>query len=251
MRREPLPPAERPLVIAHRGSSLAEPEHTMAAMRRALDDGADGIECDVRLTRDRQPVCHHDADLDRTSNAVGRMYRRSLAELADLDFGDGHGVLTLRALLEFCRTAPRPLGLLIETKHPSRWLWQVERAVVAELVQQLGPRLEGLPFLAGMSFSPVAVRRFAGLNPHLERVRLRSHRAPIPQLSASHSSGLDIALVRTDRSVVRDCHELGQRTYVWTVNDPDDMALCVELGVDGIITDDPATARAVVDAAHG
>ena len=47
--------------------------------------------------------------------------------------------------------------------------------------------------------------------------------------------------------MVRDCHEHGQLTYVWTVNHPDDMALCVDLGVDGIITDDPGTARTVVD----
>jgi glycerophosphoryl diester phosphodiesterase len=223
----------------------------MPAMRRALEDGADGIECDVRLTRDRQPVCHHDADLDRTSNGSGRLYKRSLAELGRLDFGDGRGVLTLRELVEFCRDASRPLGLLVETKHPSRWSWQVERHVVAELVQGLGPQLDGLPFLAVMSFSPVAVRRLAALAEDLERVRLRSNRAPIPQMSTSHATGLDIALVRQDPSVVRDCHELGQRTYVWTVNDPDDMALCVNLGVDGIITDHPATARAVVDRAYG
>jgi glycerophosphoryl diester phosphodiesterase len=251
MRRPPRPPALTPLVIAHRGASMHEPEHTMRAMQRAVDDGADGIECDVRLTRDRQPVCHHDADLDRTSDGTGKLDRRSLAELGEVDFGEGPGVLTLRRLTEFCRDQPRPLGLLVETKHPSRYSWQVERAVVAELVQTLGPYLEGLPFLAGMSFSPVAVRRLAALAPRLERVRLRSRRAPIPVLSASHASGLDIRLVRQDPTVVRDCHELGQLTYVWTVNRPEDMRLCADLGVDGIVTDDPATARAVVDAAHG
>lgn len=251
MRRPPLPPAARPLVIAHRGASMHEPEHTMAAMERAVAEGADGLECDVRLTRDRQPVCHHDADLDRTSDATGKLYRRSLAELQDLDFGDGDGVLTLRRLVEFCRDQPRPLGLSIETKHPSRWSWQVERMVVAELFQGLGKDLQGLPFLNVMSFSPVAVRRVAALAPGLERVRLRSHRAPIPQLSTSHATGLDIRLLRAEPSVVRDCHEYGQRTYVWTVNTVEDMDLCVRLGVDGIITDDPATARAVVDRAYG
>ena len=197
------------------------------------------------------PVCHHDAELDRTSDGTGKLYRYSLAELADLDFGDGTGVLTLRRLVEFCRDQPRPVGLSIETKHPSRWSWQVERMVVAELVQALGRDMTGLPLLNVMSFSPVAVRRVAALAPGLERVRLRSRRAPILQLTTSHATGLDIRLVRVDPSVVRDCHEYGQRTYVWTVNRPEDMDLCVRLGVDGIITDDPATARAVVDAADG
>lgn len=249
MRRPPRPPAERPLVIAHRGASKAEPENTMAAMRRAYDDGADGLESDLRLTRDRQVVCHHDRDLDRTSDATGPLHGRSLAELGEVDFGDGPGVLTLRQLVRFCRDAERPMGLLVETKHPSRFFWQVERAVVGELVQELGPYLEGLPFLAGMSFSPVAVRRFAALAPRLERVRLRSRRAPIPQLSTSHASGLDIRLVRQDPTVVRDLHELGQLTYIWTVNRPEDMALCVRLGVDGIVTDLPAVCREVVDGA--
>lgn len=221
----------------------------MAAMQRAVDDGADALECDARLTRDRQVVCHHDAELDRTSDATGKLHSRSLADLAEVDFGTGPGILTLRELVAFCRDRPQPLGLMVETKHPSRFVWQVERAVVAELVQGLGPYLDRLPLVAGMSFSPVAVRRFAALAPRMQRVRLRSNRAPIPQLSTSHASGLDIKLVRADPSVVRDCHERGQLTYVWTVNKPDDMALCVDLGVDGIITDDPGTARAVVD--HG
>lgn len=218
----------------------------MAAMQRALDDGADGVECDVRLTRDRQVVCHHDADLERTSNGEGKLYRRSLAELERLDFGDGQGILTLRRLLEFCLQAPRPFGLFVETKHPSRWFWQVERQVVAELVHGLGPDLTGLPYLAVMSFSPIAVRRFAGLEPRLQRVRLRSHRAPIPQLSTSHGSGLDVDLVRDDPEVVQDCHRRGQLVHVWTVNTPEDVELCVRLGVDGIITDEPALARDVV-----
>lgn len=222
----------------------------MAAMVRAVADGADVLECDVRLTRDRQPVCHHDSELDRTSDATGKLYKRSLAELMDVDFGDGPGILTLRRLVAFCLEQPRPVGLSIETKHPSRWTWQVERMVVAELVHALGRDLEGLPSLSVMSFSPVAVRRFAALDPRLERVRLRSHRAPIPHLSAAHATGLDVRLVRADPTVVRDCHEHGQRTYVWTVNAAEDMDMCVDLGVDGIITDDPATARAVVDAMH-
>lgn len=251
MRRPPLPSAGRPLVLAHRGASLAEPEHTMAAMERAVADGADVLECDVRLTRDGQPVCHHDAGLERTSDATGSVSMRTLAELERVDFGDGPGVLTLRRLLEFCRDRPQPVGLSIETKHPSRWWWQVERTVVTELQRGLGKDLAGLPLLNVMSFSPMAVCRLTRLAPHLERVRLRSLRAPIPQLGRSHATGLDMRLLRADPSIVRSCHEQGQRTYVWTVNAVEDMALCVELGVDGIITDDPATARAVVDGAWG
>jgi glycerophosphoryl diester phosphodiesterase len=76
-----------PLAFAHRGASAALPEHTLAAYLRALDDGADGVECDVRLTRDGHLVCVHDRRLERTSNGRGRVSSRTLAELAELDFG--------------------------------------------------------------------------------------------------------------------------------------------------------------------
>jgi glycerophosphoryl diester phosphodiesterase len=80
----------RPLVFAHRGASAVEPEHTLAAYLRALEDGADGLECDVRLTRDGHLVCLHDRRLERTSNGRGRVSRSTLAELSQLDFGSWH-----------------------------------------------------------------------------------------------------------------------------------------------------------------
>ena len=61
----------RPLVIAHRGASADVPEHTLAAYERAIEVGADGLECDVRLTRDGHLVCIHDRTLDRTSTGTG------------------------------------------------------------------------------------------------------------------------------------------------------------------------------------
>ena len=79
-----------PQVFAHRGSSAALPEHTLAAYLRALREGADGLECDVRLTRDGHLVCVHDRRLDRTSNGKGRVSGRTLAELDALDFGSWH-----------------------------------------------------------------------------------------------------------------------------------------------------------------
>ena len=81
---------DHPLVFAHRGSSAALPEHTLAAYLRALEEGADGLECDVRLTRDGHLVCVHDGRLERTSNGRGRVGARTLAELDALDFGSWH-----------------------------------------------------------------------------------------------------------------------------------------------------------------
>ena len=74
-----------PFVVAHRGASADRPEHTLAAYQLALDEGADGVECDVRLTKDGHLVCVHDRSLDRTSTGTGLVSEVTLAELRELD----------------------------------------------------------------------------------------------------------------------------------------------------------------------
>src|SRR5215468_5747873 len=112
--------AAGPLVFAHRGASAERPEHTEEAYQLAIEQGADGLECDVRLTRDGHLVCIHDATLRRTSNGRGRVSALTLDELRQLDFG-GAPLLTLDDLLTLATSAGRPLRLLVETKHPSRY----------------------------------------------------------------------------------------------------------------------------------
>jgi len=248
----------RPLVFAHRGSSAALPEHTLDAYRRAIDEGADGLECDVRLTRDGHLVCIHDRRLDRTSNGRGRVSAATLDELERLDFGSWHpetsrssgpvlaGVLTLERLIATTVDAGRPLWLLIETKHPSRFGSAVEERLV-ELLKRYG--LAGGDPLAMikvvvMSFSPLAVRSVRTLAPDLptgylfELVppRVRDGRAPF----GASILGPSVGALRTHPEVVGRAHERGHQVYVWTVNTPDEVELVAGLGVDGIISDRPA-----------
>src|ERR1700712_3758106 len=79
-----------PLVVAHRGASVDLAEHTLAAYQAALDTGADGLECDARLTRDGYLVCVHDRRGDRTSNGSGTVSELDLAGLQSLDFSSWH-----------------------------------------------------------------------------------------------------------------------------------------------------------------
>src|SRR5215470_1582163 len=172
-----------PLVVAHRGSSFALPEHTIGAYLRAIDEGADGLECDVRLTRDGHLVCIHDGRLERTSNGVGKVSRQRLADLHELDFGGWHPhpdggretptrVLTLERLLDAAVDAGRPLRLFIETKHPTRHGGDVEARLTAMLRRYGLERPDndkGLRVTV-MSFSALAVRRARVLLPHLEHV---------------------------------------------------------------------------------
>ncbi|MGW4499282.1 glycerophosphodiester phosphodiesterase [Micromonospora sp. NPDC004336] len=252
-----------PLVFAHRGSSYDLPEHTLAAYLRALDEGADGLECDVRLTRDGHLVCVHDRRLDRTSNGHGLVSTRTLAELEALDFGSWHPgcvpadgdevlddsrtrLLTLERLLDAVLAAGRPVRLLIETKHPSRYGGDVERKLVA-LLRRYGltePKPDDPVQVTVMSFSPLAVRRARELAPALPTVLLlevlprwlRLGRLPF----GARIAGPGVALVRARPQLVPALRAAGNQVYVWTVNKPDDLDLVLAAGVDGVITDRPA-----------
>ncbi|KXK62558.1 glycerophosphodiester phosphodiesterase [Micromonospora rosaria] len=252
-----------PLVFAHRGSSADLPEHTLAAYLRALDEGADGLECDVRLTRDGHLVCVHDRRLDRTSNGHGLVSARTLAELDLLDFGSWHPgcgpagsvdpvdesrtrLLTLQRLLDAVLAAGRPVRLLIETKHPTRYGRNVERRLVA-LLRRYGladPGPDDPVRVTVMSFSPLAVRRTRELAPRLPTVLLveslprwlRLGRLPF----GTRIAGPGVELLRARPELVPALRRAGNQVYVWTVNEPADLDLVLTAGVDGIITDRPA-----------
>ena len=90
------PHGEHPFVVAHRGASADRPEHTRAAYELALQEGADGVECDVRLTRDGHLVCVHDRRVDRTSSGTGLVSDMTLAQLRELDWGAWHSTAGLK-----------------------------------------------------------------------------------------------------------------------------------------------------------
>jgi glycerophosphoryl diester phosphodiesterase len=164
----------RPLVYAHRGASAAFAEHTRAAYLRALADGADGVECDVQLSRDQHVVLLHDANLDRTSDGTGPVAERTIDELRRLDFSSWKGVripeaygarseqfLTLPDLLDLLRESGRDIGLAIELKHPSPYQLKLEDRVLEVLrTEGWDPRTSRLGNISitFMSFSPDAVR---------------------------------------------------------------------------------------------
>ena len=238
-----------PLVIAHRGASAAYPEHSRSAYEKALADGADGLECDVRLSRDGQLVLIHDRTLDRTSDQRGPVSQRSLAQLRGVDFG-GEGIFTLDELIELAQAAGRPVQLLIETKHPNRYGKAVELRLLA-LLRRHGldrPREDALVQVTVMSFSPLAVRRVRALAPGLPRVQLMDLIPPGLKPSrlpfGARIAGPGLELVRRRPDLVRRLKAQGNDVYVWTVNTTADVDLVMRLGVDGIITDRPAEVRA-------
>ena len=299
--RPALEPNPNPLVIAHRGASGAIAEHTLPAYLAAIDTGADGLECDVRLTRDGHLVCVHDRTVNRTSNGTGIVSELDLSGLQALDFGSWHdelpsspdelltdspylagvapdrelpdssAVLTLEMLLGVVADAGRPLQLLIETKHPTRYAGLVEKELV-RLLRRFGwagtgdwadepvPTADGSP--AGtwpapaghpvtiMSFAPIALRRIRQLAPSVPLTLLMTEERWMPirrdgALPAGvHISGPGIRVLRSEPEYVERAHQAGNRVFCWTVDRPEDVELVSGLGVDAIITNRPAAVLA-------
>jgi glycerophosphoryl diester phosphodiesterase len=257
---------ERPQVVAHRGSSELEAEHTLKAYRRALKDGADGLEADVRLTADGHLVCVHDRRIDRTSNGRGPVSALPLTELEKLDWASwknrwqepsddepdydeaSGSILTLERLFEMVKDWGRPVDLAIETKHPTRFAGLVEQRLI-ELLDRFGwarPRRGTVSPARVMSFSWMSLRRCLELAPGLEtvylmmRVPMRFRDGTLPL--GARVAGPSIDIVRAHPEYVARAHAAGNQVHVWTVNSEADIALCAGLGVDAIITDNPAQA---------
>ena len=253
------------LVVAHRGSSGAHAEHTLTAYEKAIVEGADALECDVRLTRDGVLVCVHDRRVDRTSDGRGVVSTLELAELAELDFAswkqrehdalleasweepdtDGGRVLTLERLLQLVIEASRPVQLHVETKHPTRYGGLVEKSLV-DLLGRYGlgqPLTRSASRVTVMSFAATSLRRVHAMAPALPTVLLMS-RVPLRYRDGSLPPRVGIAgpsleVLRAHPGYVERVHAAGHRVHVWTVDEEDDIAYVLGLGVDAVISNHP------------
>ena len=261
------------LVVAHRGSSASHAEHTLAAYEKAVAEGADALECDVRLTRDGVLVCVHDRRVDRTSDGRGSVSALELAELHELDFAswkgrdhdplleasweevdrEGGRVLTLERLLQLVRDHERPVQLHIETKHPTRYGGLVEKALV-ELLDRYGlarPLSRSVSQVTVMSFAAVSLRRMQVMAPSLpsvflmERVPLRFRDGSLPpQVDVA---GPSLAILRAHPRFVERVHSQGHRLHVWTVDEQEDIDYVLGLGVDAVISNQPRRVLRTLD----
>jgi glycerophosphoryl diester phosphodiesterase len=212
-----------------------------------------GLECDVHFSADDELICLHDLTLDRTSTSSGRAYEHTVEQLKLLDFGsrslpdpgpEQRELVTLRELMIMVRDARRdhvPVSLVIETKHPNERGREVEERVAAMLVE-FGWDHPGAPVRL-LSFSVKAVRRFGWLLPGLERTllieddlgRWRDGRLP----DGVRVVGPDLELIKEDPGFVTRSVQRGHQVHVWTVNEPEDVRFCRDLGVTGFTTDYP------------
>jgi glycerophosphoryl diester phosphodiesterase len=231
-------------IYAHRGASHDFPEMTMVAYENAVKQGADGFECDLRLTKDGVAVLWHDADLKRRANNAAVVHESTYAQLAAIY----PQIVTLDQFIDFGITEKK--SLLLETKHPVPSRTEIENHVVQKLHKE-AKRIEKAGIdITVMSFSWFAVERVKQLDKSIVLTYLI--RETTPRLSvrytSAHSIGPGIAQLRKKPALAQQIKSAGKRLNVWTVDEPSDIILCRHLGVDNLITNRPAFAREVLAA---
>jgi glycerophosphoryl diester phosphodiesterase len=235
----------RPIVIAHRGDKKHAPENTLSAFKLAAEKGADAIEFDVKLTSDGHVIVLHDRTVNRTTNGTGNMSELPFSALRDLDAGAwfsedfrGECIPTLDEVFEtvgkrvYMNVELKDYGTLgdalvpkvieLVTKHglQNRVLFSSFFArnlmKARSLLSEVPRGLLCMPGLAGFWGRTFTWRGdYFALHPHL----------------ADAGPGL-----------VNRVHAAGKRVHVWTVNAEEDLKGMIGLGVDAILTDDPALA---------
>ena len=224
------------LIYAHRGASADFPELTLSAYEGAVEQGADGFECDVRISKDEIPVLWHNSSmLERAGN------RGLIAEMTFLEIKRAYPqVLTLDTFLDFA--IEKKKGVLIETKHPVISGNRVEELIVEMLEKK--KVLEKIP-LNVMSFSWSAIEKVKRLNPEISSTLLLHKYTPWFQIkySSAVSIGPEIDELRAEPMKAMRIKDSGRSLNVWTVDEDEDMKLCEQLGVDILITNKPAHAR--------
>ncbi len=242
-------PQARP-VVAHRGNSAFFPENTVESLLQGIDLGADGVEFDVRLTRDGKPVVIHDATVDRTTEGSGPVERFTLAELQGLDAGyrftrDGgrtfpwrgrglhipsldealDAIGTTSAIIEIkTHTASAEARRVLDRHGAAR------RVLIGSFSAEALAPFRGTAFATGASRADTVRLILASLGGGVDRL-------PYDALCIPPSwHGLPIPVLR----LARAGRQGGALTHVWTIDDPTRARALWDGGVNGILSNDPA-----------
>lgn len=229
-------------ITAHRGASMWAPENTLAAMRRALDDGTDWVEIDVQESVDGRVVVVHDSDFMRLAGVPTKVWDATYDELRQLDIGSSFApefsdqrTPTLEQVLELCRDRA---GVNIELKYYGHDESLEQRVV--DIVEAMGMQEQ----IVVMSLKYDAVQKVRSMRPDWTLGLLTA--VAIGDLTRLDADFLAVNTGLATRSFVRSAHAAGKEVLVWTINDALTAYAMISRGVDGIITDDPAMGSRVL-----
>jgi len=231
-------------IIAHRGASSKFPENTMIAYKQALKDGADAIELDIHLSRDKVPVVIHDETVDRTTDGYGFVKDYTVSDLKRLSAGHWKGwkyrkaeIPTLVEVLEWIKNTN--LLLVIELKNnlfPYKGMEEIAMALIEKYSM-----MDRTIF---SSFNHDSLLTIKKLNKDAETAPLYSKpiQDPVNYAKSMGASGVHPYFRITTESLVKKLHENGLKIRPYTVNSPHFMTTLFNWGADALITDEPAIA---------
>jgi len=221
------------LIYAHRGVSSDFAEGSKAAYEGALAQGADGFECDVRLTKDKQIICYHDRNTTRLSKINLEIAKSTYSELKEkVD------PYRLDQLLDLAIENKK--DLVIEFKHPVPTGGLVEKLTHNLLAEKSAAITKNKITVSLISFSYLATLRnlrSGHQSAYLIQSKILSKINPAPIIGPS------IKLVRENPEFISTQIKKGKKVFVWTVNNEADLQLCARLGVNAVMSDNPARAR--------
>jgi glycerophosphoryl diester phosphodiesterase len=237
--------SERLEITAHRAGAAGAPENTIAALRRAIADRADWAEIDVQLTADKALVVMHDIDLARVGGGNRQVGEATLAEIQALDVGSltgpefaGERIPTFAALLAAAGDAIR---LNVELKpHGKADALELTRRVIDELRQA---QMMGRCRICSQSYESLQLAR--QIEPGLEVGYIAA--TAVGQLTELDVNFLMVQSNLATRALVDRAQLRRIAVHAWTINDPSLVAPLTDVGVDNLITDDPAMIRARLD----
>ncbi len=241
----------KPAIIAHRGASAYAPENTLAAFKLALEQGADAIELDAKLSADEQVVVIHDQTLDRTTPVSGRVRDFIMADMHKLDAGSHFDIAfrgePIPTLDEVFKAVGQLTYINVELTN-----YATPRDRLPEKVAELVKRNKLQQRVFFSSFYVFNLIRIRKLLPEVP-VGLLLTSGWKGKLSHFISTGLlryqslHPALGYVSLPLIKQTHKKGRLVFVFTVNQEQDMRRLFEIGVDGIFTPDPILARTVLN----
>jgi glycerophosphoryl diester phosphodiesterase len=231
-------------IIAHRGAAGARPENTMAAFALAIEQKADWVELDVQESADGEVIVMHDSDYMKIAGVDLKAWDATMDVLADIDIGSwfapeyaAERTPLLRDVLELVKDSGT--GVLTELKYYGHDEMLEQR--VADVVEETGMTDQ----IRAMSLKHEQVRKMKALRPDWTVGLLAT--ATVGDLPALEADFLAVNMGTASVGLVRAARSAGKEVYVWTVNDPLSMSHMASLGVSGLITDEPALARRVLE----
>lgn len=235
-----------PIVLAHRGGVEVAPENTMAAFESAVQMGIRYLETDAHLTKDGVVVSFHDDELDRVTDGTGRIADKTWTELASVRLEGGHRIPRMDELL----SAWPDVRFNIDPKSDAAG------AAMPDLLQRVGLGSDRVCFGAFSDRRLARLRRSLGeatctsMGPlQVVRLRLASWGLPVGRFSAQCAQVpvREGPVPVVDRRFVEAAHARGLQVHVWTINETEEMARLLDLGVDGLVTDYPRRAKELLE----